>query len=264
MLSRVLQATGKCYSLVKATSISKPFEAEFPAPHLEQSKAIMDCVQQIPQDWFWRTLLSDQDIWDTSYPASDRSAKTIFSTWIMALTVNVSGIGEMMSDTVGSTSELEFQITKLQKNVKEYFIFSGNTESFESHDSHENASECDLSLDSMRAYIMKAAYRLLSKPWNDMVKTDMYVILSRVLSSLNVHMDHRLLFVTFNQQHGKGPSSTRCGDEVWLLGGAKVPYILRPLGDSEYELVGEAYIHGIMQGEAWDNGEESLTTLTLM
>jgi hypothetical protein len=103
MLSRALQVTGKCYSLVKATSISKPFEAEFPAPHLEQSKAIMDCVQQLPQDWFWRTLLSDQDIWDTSYPASDRSAKTIFSTWIMALTVSVSRIGEMMSDTLRST-----------------------------------------------------------------------------------------------------------------------------------------------------------------
>jgi hypothetical protein len=52
MLSRALQVTGKCYSLVKATSIGKPFEAEFPAPHLEQSKAIMDCVQQLPQDWF--------------------------------------------------------------------------------------------------------------------------------------------------------------------------------------------------------------------
>jgi hypothetical protein len=49
-----------------------------------------------------------------------------------------------------------------------------------------------------------------------------------------------------------GPTVLEVGDEVWILAGADVPLILRPSASSgeEYRLVGEAYVHGIMQGEA--------------
>ena len=58
---------------------------------------------------------------------------------------------------------------------------------------------------------------------------------------------------------GTGARSLRVGDEVWILGGGKVPYILRPavaeavdhgLG-KQYRLVGEAYVHGIMHGNPY-------------
>jgi hypothetical protein len=73
---------------------------------------------------------------------------------------------------------------------------------------------------------------------------------------------------------GLGPESMKCGDEVWLLKGGSVLYILRahpaePRRDLQvldcsggqdktvdmnqdgkfYELVGEAFIHGLMDGE---------------
>jgi len=47
---------------------------------------------------------------------------------------------------------------------------------------------------------------------------------------------------------------------VFLLRGAEVPFILRPMGEEKgkkkFQLVGEAYIHGVMDGEMakWDNG----------
>ncbi|KIW84644.1 hypothetical protein Z517_00032 [Fonsecaea pedrosoi CBS 271.37] len=56
---------------------------------------------------------------------------------------------------------------------------------------------------------------------------------------------------------GTGSRSLRVGDEVWILGGGKVPYVLRPvngradgegLGDRTHRLVGEAYVHGLMHG----------------
>jgi hypothetical protein len=38
-------------------------------------------------------------------------------------------------------------------------------------------------------------------------------------------------------------------DEVRLLNNAAVPFILRPYGESQYPLVGEAYVHGIMHAQ---------------
>jgi hypothetical protein len=62
----------------------------------------------------------------------------------------------------------------------------------------------------------------------------------------------RLLFVTERGDLGMGPTVLEAGDEVWILPGADVPLILRRSASSgeEYRLVGEAYVHGIMQGEA--------------
>jgi hypothetical protein len=48
------------------------------------------------------------------------------------------------------------------------------------------------------------------------------------------------------------PSETRVGDVVAVLFGGWVPFVLRPLGGDEYELVGHCYVHGIMDGE-WIN-----------
>jgi hypothetical protein len=41
------------------------------------------------------------------------------------------------------------------------------------------------------------------------------------------------------------------GDEIWILPGASVPLILRKVSaECRYRVVGDAYVHGIMHGEA--------------
>ncbi|KAG5757588.1 hypothetical protein H9Q72_014271 [Fusarium xylarioides] len=60
----------------------------------------------------------------------------------------------------------------------------------------------------------------------------------------------RGLLVTAKGRLGWGLLSSREGDEVWILKGFQVPCLLRPMGDERYKLVGEAYVHGIMHGEA--------------
>ena len=60
------------------------------------------------------------------------------------------------------------------------------------------------------------------------------------------------LFTTAQKWLGLGPFNLEEGDEVWLLKSAKVPFILRPYGASQYRLIGEAYVHGIMQGQLID------------
>jgi Heterokaryon incompatibility protein (HET) len=62
----------------------------------------------------------------------------------------------------------------------------------------------------------------------------------------------RRLFTTDQKWLGLGPENLEQDDEVWLLKHANVPFILRPRGDSQYTLVGEAYVHGIMHGELVD------------
>lgn len=61
----------------------------------------------------------------------------------------------------------------------------------------------------------------------------------------------RVLFLTATGFIGLAPYGTRAGDLVYLILGVSVPYCLRPLPDNVgFELVGEAYVQGIMQGEA--------------
>jgi hypothetical protein len=54
--------------------------------------------------------------------------------------------------------------------------------------------------------------------------------------------------------------NVRQGDEVWLLEGSKVPLIIRRQTEGYGRLVGDAYIYGIMYGEAFEIGDcEDLT-----
>jgi len=86
----------------------------------------------------------------------------------------------------------------------------------------------------------------------------------------------RRLFVTGqNQFLGLGPMSMEAGDEVWVLKGSRVPFLLRKMNEEEgvddeelaepnvdkgkgtpkiartyYKYIGDLYVHGIMHGEA--------------
>ncbi|KAF4331809.1 hypothetical protein FBEOM_14418 [Fusarium beomiforme] len=50
---------------------------------------------------------------------------------------------------------------------------------------------------------------------------------------------------------GMGFESSEIGDELWIVSGGPTPLVLRNMGGpDEYCLIGEAYVHGAMQGEA--------------
>jgi len=68
----------------------------------------------------------------------------------------------------------------------------------------------------------------------------------------------RVFFTTADGRVGLGPPSIAEGDEVYILFGGRTPFVLRPSHqrfevDGEpsecYELVGDCYVHGIMDGE---------------
>jgi hypothetical protein len=73
----------------------------------------------------------------------------------------------------------------------------------------------------------------------------------------------RILFVTSKGYVGTGPPSTRVTDKVAILSGLRSPLILREVGP-HYEVVGAAYVHGIMYGEVWPEDESKLLGVTLI
>lgn len=61
----------------------------------------------------------------------------------------------------------------------------------------------------------------------------------------------RVLAHTSDDRVGWIPQHAQVGDVVCLLEGAPEPYVIRAAGEGLYTVVGDAYIHGVMQGEQW-------------
>lgn len=63
---------------------------------------------------------------------------------------------------------------------------------------------------------------------------------------------HRKFFTTTKDLIGLGPRSMCTGDIICIMSGGRVPYVLRE-ERNHYRLVGEAYVHGLMEGQAVDS-----------
>jgi hypothetical protein len=73
-----------------------------------------------------------------------------------------------------------------------------------------------------------------------------YVALS---NSIGVNSTGKTLCVTAGGYLGYVSSESQIGDRICILFGSAVPFILRKSKDDFFMLVGECYIHGIMDGE---------------
>ena len=59
-------------------------------------------------------------------------------------------------------------------------------------------------------------------------------------------------FITTREGYiGLAPSETKPGDQICILLGCQMAMILRPASSSQYQVVGESYVHGLMDGEAF-------------
>ncbi len=82
--------------------------------------------------------------------------------------------------------------------------------------------------------------------------------------------DYRLAR-TKNNQLIHCPSWTRANDESWIFYGSPVPLILRPVNPSvryadaqAYDIIGECYVHGYMNGEMAASGMLGPTAVILI
>ena len=83
------------------------------------------------------------------------------------------------------------------------------------------------------------------------------------LSDLGSGCLGRKLFSTFSGHIGLGDVTLEPGDLVCVFLGGTTPFIIRPV-DQKYKFVGECYLHGIMQGEALEEGLKRRQLITLI
>ena len=62
-------------------------------------------------------------------------------------------------------------------------------------------------------------------------------------------VEGRRFAVTSKGYMGLFPRTTEIGDSVCVFLGSHIPFVVRRRGGGEFELVGECYVHGIMDGE---------------
>jgi hypothetical protein len=117
-------------------------------------------------------------------------------------------------------------------------------------------------------------YQLLLDPINEDFKTESKdsLGLADIVSSVKVELEEkrcfdlsiqqalesRCFFTTSSGYIGVGPHDTLCDDYVAVFLGGNMPFIIRDKS-THHSLVGEAYVHGIMNGElmaSWMGLEE--------
>ncbi|KAK5700735.1 hypothetical protein LTR97_005252 [Elasticomyces elasticus] len=87
--------------------------------------------------------------------------------------------------------------------------------------------------------------------------------ISSFRKAFHIATQDQYLFTTQKGYLGLG-DAPEANDEIWILEGGRVPFLLRPYPDDSdhagcFSLVGDCYVHGIMDGEAMKLSEESST-----
>jgi hypothetical protein len=80
---------------------------------------------------------------------------------------------------------------------------------------------------------------------------------NRLFESLCGMMANHAFFITKKGYLGMGPPTTLPGDQIWIFYHGNVPFVMRKRntdnvqnGCHELHLVGDAYVHGVMDGQA--------------
>lgn len=73
---------------------------------------------------------------------------------------------------------------------------------------------------------------------------------NRLVLDINGKSLGRLPFVTKRGHLGLSSEHIMSGDTIAVILGSQVPFVLRSRGDGKYQVISEAYVDGIMDGEA--------------
>jgi hypothetical protein len=65
-------------------------------------------------------------------------------------------------------------------------------------------------------------------------------------------MGHRRMIRTAGGFIGLAPRLAMEGDHIAICKGGKVPLVLRAKDEKTWELIGDSYIHGVMDGRVWE------------
>ncbi|PVH74536.1 hypothetical protein DL98DRAFT_519171, partial [Cadophora sp. DSE1049] len=102
--------------------------------------------------------------------------------------------------------------------------------------------------------------------WQTMCAMKLHPTISKVLHLVWAVARGNTIFETATGWLGVGTNTLKGDDVLALISGMSMPVVLRPVlgtGERKFMVVGNAYVHGMMDGEMWDEGEKNLETLIL-
>ncbi|KAF8861718.1 hypothetical protein BDZ45DRAFT_671772 [Acephala macrosclerotiorum] len=180
-----------------------------------------------PVEAFWRTLIKDTFC---ERPATDQ-ARDAFQYLIAGHVGDLEDASEGYEENV-NTEEMSSLLEKTKSTIAQV----------------SNKYKNDTAIPDM-----EAVYEILEKVGSLHPASEEKKKLDRdfddITESFRVAYSCRRLFRTKRNYLGIAAESLKKGDAVWVLAGAAVPLVLRPAKDGGWKLVGEAYIHEIMNGE---------------
>jgi len=90
--------------------------------------------------------------------------------------------------------------------------------------------------------------------FDELVRDEALDWAAEFMSSVHTAFRNRHAFRTNKGYLGVGPSSFLLGDQVCVLFGSRVPFVLREMEDNMFSFIGSCYVHGIMHGETLEDG----------
>lgn len=75
------------------------------------------------------------------------------------------------------------------------------------------------------------------------------------IGGVNRTNSRRSAFVTAKGHGGVGSIGLKKGNVIALFSGAQLPFILRECAGGKYQVISAAYVDGIMNGEAAEQGQ---------
>lgn len=248
--SRLLEVRGVlCGQVMEVVNASIGTKLEELSTHIEFLPRITPSTSAPVSEMFWRTLVHDKYAADSGgppHPASPETKDYFFAFLYVLINHDLLWGRHLASPVREQLQRMAASITQLQRlDPFANEVFPNLT--------HYLGLDAEVLADASFWEKDRAKYSLAGNSASATSLVYNYTAKGR----------SRRFFRTDDQRLGMGMQTMRAGDQIWLLAGGRVPYILRPLENGHYEFHGEAYVHGIMMGEAWPGHEDVLADVVL-
>jgi hypothetical protein len=185
---------------------------------------------------FWRTLA--MDIWDHTCPAPQELGRHFAKTIIY--------MHMFMPLEAGFLIGMEKQVRNWEVLKALSGVEQGSIEAYAANAAPFAEDPVKLPTKHMPVFTGS----MMDGNWGDF-KDEVADHIADSITTWRNLQSRKPVLVSDNGLLGVGPEIATEGDELWVLAGARVPFVLRTGKEKGvYTLVGEAYVHGIMHGEA--------------
>jgi hypothetical protein len=187
---------------------------------------------------FWKTLIKDSFLGGSAGPKARKAFPMIIVHFFRELDYEIDVLRKALENPLNE-NETGTQVNRISKLSETY----SRTRRL-----IENLAALDNSVIPSWEVIQQA---IKMKNENGVYPEEMHEEIINIMESFDSAYQCRRLFRTKKGFLGISSQSLDTNDGVWVLAGADVPVVLRRRPKvGNWEFVGEAYVHGIMNGEA--------------